>query len=73
MKEFHLQRNEDESGVSGTGKVAEGVIFSDGKVAMSWLEDKTDVDASSVGVYDSIEDVRKIHGHGGKTEVVIDG
>ena len=27
MKQFHLVRTEDESGVSGTGYVAEGVIF----------------------------------------------
>jgi len=72
MKEFYLQRNKDESGVSGTGKVAQGIIFDNGKVAMSWVEDETDVGASSVGVYDSIDDVRLIHGHSGKTEVVID-
>ena len=33
---FVLQRNEDETGVSGTGIVAEGVEFSDGTVALRW-------------------------------------
>ena len=34
MKLFQLHRHEDESGVSGTGIVAEGVQFSDGKCAL---------------------------------------
>ena len=71
MKEFYLQRIEDESGVSGTGKVAQGIIFDNGKVALSWISDNTSVDASSVAVYDSIKDVKTIHGHNGKTKVVV--
>lgn len=35
MKRFHLVRKEDASGVSGTGHVAEGIMFSDGKVVIS--------------------------------------
>ena len=37
MKPFWLERVEDESGVSGVGRVAEGVIFSSGWFAMTWL------------------------------------
>jgi len=69
MKNFWLNRKEDESGVSGTGRVAQGVEFDNGKCALTFLSDKTSIDASSVAVYDSIEDVKKIHGHGGKTKV----
>ena len=65
MKLFVLQRDEDESGVSGTGVVAKGVVLPSGKVVMEWLT-KT----SSVTLYDSISDVDAIHGHGGKTKVV---
>jgi hypothetical protein len=65
MKTFHLDRLEDETGVSGIGKVAEGVQFTDGTVAIRWLTDK-----ASMGVYQSIEDVETIHGHGGKTQIV---
>lgn len=65
MNLFFLERTEDESGVSGTGVVAEGVVFSSGKAVLSWL-----TETSSVAVYDSIEDVERIHGHGGKTKVV---
>lgn len=65
MRRFHLQRNEDESGVSGTGIVTEGVEFSDGSCAMRWM-----TNTSSTTFYSSIEDVVTIHGHGGKTVVV---
>lgn len=65
MRAFDLMRYVDATGISGTGKVAEGVLFESGKVAMAWLTDVT-----SVAIYDSIEDVRKIHGHDGNTDVV---
>ena len=32
MKVFYLNRVEDESGISGTGRVAQGFIFDNGKV-----------------------------------------
>jgi hypothetical protein len=65
MRTFVLERNEDETGISGTGIVAEGIQFTNGKCAMSWLTDVT-----SVAIYGSLEDLEKIHGHGGKTKVV---
>ena len=58
---------EDESGVSGTGRVAQGFIFDNGKVSVSWLSEHP-----SVTIYDSIGEVHAIHGHGGKTEVVME-
>ena len=33
MRRFYLQRDEDATGISGTGKVAEGILFSTGWVA----------------------------------------
>lgn len=65
MTQFWLLRLEDESGVSGTGIVAEGVIFSGGWCALSWL-----TEYRSVGVYPSIEEIEAIHGHNGKTKIV---
>jgi len=53
--------------VSGTGRVAEGVIFSNGWVALVWL-----TETPSMGFYPSIEAVEAIHGHSGKTRVVFD-
>lgn len=62
IKRFYLQRIEDESGVSGTGKVAEGVILGSGKVILEWCTFHT-----SLGIYNNINDVELIHGHEGKT------
>ena len=62
---FWLVRDEDETGVSGTGVVAQGIEFKNGKVAMSWLTEVT-----SVAVYDSRKEVEAIHGHNGKTRIV---
>ena len=65
---FELVRDTDETGVSGTGIVASGIIWRDGKCAMHWHTDHT-----STTVYDSLESLVAIHGHGGKTRVVITG
>jgi len=60
-------RLEDASGVSGCGRVAEGVVFSNGKVALEWLSAH-----SSTAFYDCLADVEFIHGHNGKTKIVFD-
>lgn len=62
---FALYRIEDETGVSGTGVVAQGAVFEDGTVALRWLTERR-----STAVYASIEDVEAVHGHGGRTRVV---
>lgn len=64
IRRFHLRRLEDESGVSGTGIVAIGAQFPSGKCVMEWQ-----TALSSVALYDSIETLEQIHGHGGKTLV----
>jgi hypothetical protein len=66
MKLFHFYRNQDHSGVSGTGAVVEGVQFTNGWCALRWISNK-----SSMCFYRSIEEVKEIHSHGGKTEIVI--
>lgn len=66
MRRFELIRLEDEGGVSGTGRVAEGVWFSNGKCVLSWL-----TEYQSVGVYDNMGDLEAIHGHNGKTQVFL--
>jgi hypothetical protein len=64
---FHLFRTEDESGISSTGCVAEGVVFSNGWVVLVGLS-KT----PSMSVYPTINAVLAIHGHRGKTRIVFD-
>jgi hypothetical protein len=66
VKLFNFYRIEDQSGVSGTGPVVEGVQFSNGWCALRWLSE-----TSSLCFYQSIEEVKKVHGHGGKTEIVV--
>ena len=65
IKEFYLQRNEDESGISGTGIVARGVVLPSGQVVMEWL-----TFTSSINIYHNIQQVEEVHGHGGKTVLV---
>ena len=67
MRTFHLHREEDESGVSGTGVVAEGVLLTNTKVVVSWLTIH-----KSIAIYDSLAEMQAIHGHGGKTRIVWD-
>ena len=64
-RRFWLVRQEDPSGVSGIGTVAEGAVFSDARVVLSWL-----THGGSLGIYSSMESLEEIHGHGGKTQVV---
>jgi galactose-1-phosphate uridylyltransferase len=66
MRLFHFYRVEDESGVSGTGPVVEGVQFTNGWCALRWISNK-----SSLCFYQSLDEVKAIHGHGGKTEIVV--
>jgi hypothetical protein len=66
IKEFHLVRIEDESGISGTGIVARGVVLPSGAAVLEWQTFH-----SSVCLYKNIGDVEAIHGHGGKTQLVM--
>lgn len=65
MTRFVLQRIEDESGVSGTGYIAEGVQFTDGTCALRWR-----TQYKSTAVYENMNDLKAIHGHNGKTKVL---
>ena len=61
---FNLVRDEDVSGVSGTGIVAEGIQFSTGKCVLAWV-----TQYRSIAVYDSIQELEAIHGHDGRTRI----
>lgn len=62
---FTLVRDEDETGISGTGIVAEGVEFSNGMCVLSWIPG-----VQSIALYPSIMQLEVIHGHNGRTRVV---
>ena len=66
-RRFELHRDDDPSGISGTGVVAEGMICRDGIAMMRWLTEWP----SSVCYYErGLEAIQELHGHGGKTRVV---
>lgn len=64
MRRFRLVRDRDVSGVSGTGHVADGVLFDDGHAVTRWR-----ADIAQTCAWDSITDVEAIHGHGGATHI----
>jgi hypothetical protein len=67
MKYFQLNRLIDETGMSGTGVVAEGVELPNGECVMWWI-----VNPFSIVIYHSMFELQYIHGHGQKktTEVI---
>lgn len=74
MKRFYLERAHDPTGVSGTGRVAEGIEFSDGVCVLRWLVpagNKGAGNPTSVVFHDNgRQSVEAIHGHGGSTQIV---
>jgi hypothetical protein len=66
-RKFYLQRNEDVSGISGKGRIAEGIVFSDGEVVLHWL-----TVTKSTTVFDNLEALQAVHGHDGRTKIIFD-
>lgn len=62
MRIFYFNRIKDISGCSGTGRVADGVEFDDGKVAVRWR-----TNTASTELWDNLAQCVEIHGHGGAT------
>lgn len=68
MRKFHLYREVDVSGTSGTGIVAEGVEFTNGMCALSWLSSM-----HCVNIYANAKTIEQVHGHDGATRIVFEG
>lgn len=64
---FHLERDVDVTGASGTGHVADGVVWPDGTVSVRWRGER-----KSTVNWDRLEDAVAVHGHGGATRIVWD-
>ena len=64
MRRFVLNRVTDATGVSGTGIVAEGVMWGDGTCALRWR-----TASKSTAVYECMADLETIHGHNGDTRI----
>jgi hypothetical protein len=67
MRTFQVVRDEDVSGVSGEGHIAEGVLFSSGKVFVNWISMHKIVEMA-----DSVAEWQAVHGHEGRTRIVWD-
>jgi len=65
LEVYEMIRDEDPSGVSGTGPIGQAVEFENGWVAVAFYFETANV--PNIIVYKSIEDAEKIHGHGGLT------
>ena len=74
MRMYYLCRNEDVSGTSGIGHIAEIAEFDDGSVVVRWIGTMNRTGITSTTVFSSMEDLLKIHGHEGRTgvELVLD-
>ena len=64
MRSFILARNEDETGVSGTGVVAHGIKWLNGEMVLHWPSR-----GGTTAFYKSADQLEAIHGHGGKTVI----
>ncbi|MHA1167239.1 MAG: hypothetical protein ACTSRU_05415 [Candidatus Hodarchaeales archaeon] len=64
MRTFVLNREEDVSGVSGTGIVASGVEFLDGRCVIQWRGE-----ICSIVIWENVEEMMKIVGHNGRTQL----
>ena len=64
MRRFILNRIKDETGISGVGHIADGVKFQNGPCVLRWR-----TDPGSIGIYENMVGLMKIHGHEGKTVV----
>jgi len=64
LRTFHVIRDEDVSGVSGVGVIAEGVLFSSGKVFVNWISMHKIVEMA-----DSVAEWQAVHGHDGRTRI----
>jgi len=63
MRRFYFRREEDVNGVSGTGRVADGVEFENGLVAVTWKSEYP-----SITIYNSVAVMEKVHTHKGKDD-----
>jgi hypothetical protein len=67
MRRFYLLRTEDETGISATGRVLEGVLTPSGRVIVEWRPPHT-----TITIFNSLDEFRTLHvdAHPSKDEIV---
>ena len=58
IETFTVCRQVDETGVSGTGVVIEGVQYATGQVVLHWL---TPFPKGSIAIFESLTEFKKVH------------
>ncbi len=58
LRTFEMLRERDQSGVSGTGVVLQGVVFATGKTVINWL---TPAPSGSLNIWDSFDLFMRTH------------
>lgn len=67
-RRFYLHRKVDKTGISGTGVVADGVVWQTGAATLNWRGG-----GESYNTWpgpDAISEIERIHGHQGATVIV---
>ena len=64
-RRFYFKRTTDVSGVSGTGRVLDGVQLPSGKIVVEWRPP-----THTISFFNSIHDFEAIHCHEGKGVVI---
>lgn len=67
MKNYYMRRDEDVSGNSGCGRVAQVAEFDDGTAVLHWNLGANQSGVSSTEVFNSIADLLHVHGHNGRS------
>ncbi|WP_405611393.1 hypothetical protein OG292_19380 [Streptomyces sp. NBC_01511] len=72
-RRFHLERDIDTTGTSGTGHVADGIRWRDGTASVIWLNERPSV-VFWYRIGDGMTDAEWVHTHGGgiNTRIVWD-
>lgn len=65
-RRFYLQRDTDITGISGTGRIADGVLWADGTVSLRWRSSTPKIDFADGGM----ATIESVHCHGGATRIV---
>jgi len=65
MRRFEMHRKVDETGISGTGHIADGCLFDDGTVVVRW---RTATPGTTT--FASLDHAKAVHGHAGATRFV---
>lgn len=73
MRSFEMIRKDDETGISGTGKVVEGVVFTDGECVVKWVVENSM--GRCVAIWPNLASFLSIHVYphpDNKTEIIFD-